>query len=284
MVMGDLDRRVAAAIMAKNTKLVLKGIDAAVEAKAKYGIRDLLAEWRADFTQSPEVEVIVDYAKERGIPLIATCRDPEEAGPGRKDQVLRTEKKRISILQRAIKRGVEYVDIEYPYVSAIDTSTNPNDLGENGKTILIVSYHNFEETPENIEEIRDYLVATGAPIIKMATAARTMEDSLRMMRLVRETIELYDMIGISMGKEGVEEHIGTLTRVLGPVYGGYLSFAPLTEATAPGQLNIEGLHKRIVIADRFYKEGKIRDPLVATAEDFEMYHSEIEREIKRLAA
>ena len=49
-----------------------------------------------------------------------------------------------------------------------------------------------------------------------------------------------DIIGICMGE------FGSPTRVLGPLYGGYLTFASLGEgkASAPGQLTVEDL-KRI---------------------------------------
>ena len=101
---------------------------------------------------------------------------------------------------------------------------------------MIVSHHNFEETPD-LDEIYQRIAGKNPDIVKIATKANTYYDSLRMLNLIAHADR--EIIGICMGGEGM------ITRVYGPSLGGYLTFASLGEgkSSAPGQLSVDDLRK-----------------------------------------
>jgi 3-dehydroquinate dehydratase/shikimate dehydrogenase len=168
---------------------------------------------------SPSIERLIDASN---VPVIVTNRPACEGG-----KFNGTEKERITYLQRACHLGVKYVDMELDHF---------HDLDRKATTRLIVSYHNFNETPQNLDEIYSKIVDKGADIVKIATKANSYDDSRRMLNLIAAKHNEMDIIGICMGEKGVA------TRVLGPVYGGYLTFASLEgKASAPGQLDVHDL-------------------------------------------
>jgi 3-dehydroquinate dehydratase type I len=85
-------------------------------------------------------------------------------------------------------------------------------------------------------------------IIKIVTRSNKSRDNLVMLSLIHTCAD-YEMIGICMGKEGVE------TRITGPNYGSYLTFACLDgRPSAPGQISIGKLKK--IWKDVYGYEGK----------------------------
>jgi 3-dehydroquinate dehydratase/shikimate dehydrogenase len=101
-----------------------------------------------------------------------------------------------------------------------------------GKVIPISDYHNFTETPYDLEAILASLPKVGFQ--KIATFANSTIDALRMLDFVQSHP---GVIGLSMGE------LGEITRILAPVVGCPLMYAPEHEedATAPGQLTLKTL-------------------------------------------
>ena len=79
------------------------------------------------------------------------------------------------VLRTAIAEGVDYVDLEDDIAGTIPRF---------GKTKRIVSYHNFRETPGDLDDIHARLASKDADIVKLATMAHRPDDNLRMLRLV----------------------------------------------------------------------------------------------------
>ncbi len=95
---------------------------------------------------------------------------------------------------------------------------------------LILSYHNFNETPDLEPLLAEMKRRTpSACYYKIATFANSILDALRMIHFQRKHPEV---IGICMGEKG------TLTRILSP-----FTYAPLSEddKNAPGQLLLSEL-------------------------------------------
>jgi len=182
-----------------------------------------IIELRIDCITHPDLEILLRHSN---IPKIVTNRIKAEGG-----KFEGSETKRIGILQDAIYLCAEYVDIELNHFSKKLYFSSDN------KTKLIVSNHNFERTPDNLEEIYEKIAGVGADIVKIATMARTYDDTLRMLEFVKKVSKNdQGIIGICMGQEGVK------TRIYGPVYGSYLTFASLPgKPSAPGQLTVEEL-------------------------------------------
>jgi 3-dehydroquinate dehydratase / shikimate dehydrogenase len=94
---------------------------------------------------------------------------------------------------------------------------------------VIVSYHNFEETPDLEAVLKMLQEAHHAPFYKIATMARSTLDSLRMMDFLQRHLNI---IGLCMGD------LGTVTRICAPIFQVPIMYAPLHEEdkNAPGQL------------------------------------------------
>jgi len=149
--------------------------------------------------------------------VVVTCRREKDGG-----KWSHSEDARIILLRTAIAEGVEYVDLEEDIASQIPRF---------GKTKRIISMHDFQETPENLEEIAARLAALDADVVKLATMANTPHDNVRMLEVTRNS--KIPLIGMCMGE------IGMPSRILAGKFG-----APFTYATfhhertlAPGQLS-----------------------------------------------
>ena len=103
---------------------------------------------------------------------------------------------------------------------------------------VIVSHHDFNGVPDDLEQIYERLAATPARIIKIAVRANDITDCIRVFSLLeRGRNEKRDVIAIAMGSAGI------VTRILGPSRGAYLTYGSLEDesATAPGQVNARQL-------------------------------------------
>ncbi len=197
-----------------------KTYESALES-SKYSINagaDLL-ELRIDFIENSDPDDVKNLIKEIDFPLIATNRRREENGffEG-------SESDRIEILLEAAKVA-EIVDIELG--TELD---HLNKIVKNSK-LSIVSYHDFEKTPDEdfLLEIVDKELELG-DIAKFAVMPKTMADTLVVLNVLSK---VENTVAISMGD------IGSYTRVVAPLFGSPLTFASYENSSAPGQLNIE---------------------------------------------
>ena len=71
--------------------------------------------------------------------MVITARRREDGG-----RWLKSEQERLMLLRSAIAVGVEYVDIEADVAAQIPRY---------GNTKRIISFHDMDETPENLEEL-----------------------------------------------------------------------------------------------------------------------------------
>ena len=181
-----------------------------------------LVELRVDLMQQdPDVFRLIEN---RPTPVVITCRRKEDGGA-----YVGGESQRRNILLSAIAAGAEYVDVECDTASAIPPS---------GSTKRIVSYHNFQETPENLDQIHAQLLACDPDIVKLATLAKSPKDNIRMLELVRESP--VSTTAFCMGS------FGLVSRVLTGKYGAPWTYASASEAevVAPGQLSYETMIRR----------------------------------------
>lgn len=102
----------------------------------------------------------------------------------------------------------------------------------------IPTYHNFSETPQDLDAILEAMPK--APLVKIATRANCVTDSLRMLDLVRRHPHV---AGMCMGPHGA------ITRILAPVFGSPITFASVGREAAPAQLEA----KELVLRYRFRK-------------------------------
>ncbi|NGX26708.1 MAG: Shikimate dehydrogenase (NADP(+)), partial [Chlamydiae bacterium] len=108
---------------------------------------------------------------------------------------------------------------------------------ENGRSTLstgqtLSTYHNFDETPEDLDAILKGMPP--ADFYKICTMANKTTDALRMLAFVKDQP---NVAGMCMGA------LGQITRILGPVMSNPFTFAALGEEAAPGQMQAEELVK-----------------------------------------
>jgi len=171
-------------------------------------------------------------------PCIVTNRTKREGG-----QFSGSEEERIVLLKQAMVAGAEYVDIE--------TST-PKELlkpflESERKSKVILSYHNFTDTPEEIEHLYELMCGMPADILKIVTYARDINNNLALFNLIhRSKKDGKKLIALCMGEKG------EISRILSPLLGGFLTFGSLEtgKETAPGQITGASLRDIYRVCDK----------------------------------
>jgi 3-dehydroquinate dehydratase-1 len=171
---------------------------------------------------------LADIAHCSNTPLIATNRSTKCQG---KFSGSETERKKI--LMEAAKNGFEYVDIELSTPKLKNITSNLREMGAK----LIVSFHNFNETPSSakLNKILKKQIANGANVCKIVTTARFVEDNLTVLDFVSKASKNAKIVCFAMGE------LGKPSRLLSPVFGAFFTIASLEEGrkTAQGQLTIQ---------------------------------------------
>ena len=176
-----------------------------------------LVELRLDWlSHSPDVSRLM---AERPTPVVITCRRSSDKGRwgGSEDQ-------RQTVLRSAVVEGAEYVDIEDDIAKAIPRY---------GETRRIISHHNFDETPDDLEKIYERMCELDPDIVKLVTMANRPEDSVRLLKLV-DSAEI-PTVAFCMGE------LGLASRLLCGKYGSPFTYATFSSERplAPGQLSFE---------------------------------------------
>lgn len=183
-----------------------------------------LVELRVDYLGEVTHEIITEIRHKTIKPAIFTCRKADEGG-----KFTATEQ-RVELLQSAI--GIfEHVDIEL-------TTMQEHTFERSDKTKIIVSYHNFKETPSywDMQKIIYDMNQLQPDILKIATMVEKEYEVTKLYRLLTNKPHTEERIVVGMGKHG------RLTRILGPLLGGYLTYASTEYGeSAPGQIDIKEL-------------------------------------------
>lgn len=231
-------------------------VDEAARCEAEYeGERLDIIEFRADyFDMVTNKTVLIETLKkvkeiigERL--LLFTYRSEEEGGNLRHD---RAENMIDDIYEWVIeKEAADIIDIELLQGNyyVVRTASKAHDKGIK----VIMSYHNFEETPhddEIIEKLRNMEVL-GADILKIAVMPKNEFDVRRLMELNEYAITgklkgypiTHPVVTMSMGD------IGKVSRISGKKTGSAITFAYVGEESAPGQLNLEEMFKELQLSD-----------------------------------
>jgi len=199
-----------------------------------------LIEWRADFFENiDEIHKVISTAQEicelSNLPVLFTIRSEKEGGekiPLGADEI-------VELLSQICREtSVEFIDFEVSNEPEHIKQLRQTSL-ENGKK-LILSYHNFDKTPENRLIIKKLIQAElyGADIAKAAVMPKNKEDVLRLLEVTKEADLTLDIPIITMSMGG----LGGLSRMIGWTYGSIITFGMGAESSAPGQISIEKLH------------------------------------------
>jgi 3-dehydroquinate dehydratase/shikimate dehydrogenase len=124
-------------------------------------------------------------------PVIVTCRAAWEGGAFRG-----SEDERRTILAEALACGADYVDVEW------QASFRDALLGS-ARDRVVVSYHDFERTPSDVEERLRAMRASGATVTKLAVQTNRLSDCLRLQELGRTFGADGRLALIGMGERGL---------------------------------------------------------------------------------
>jgi 3-dehydroquinate dehydratase/shikimate dehydrogenase len=142
-------------------------------------------------------------------PLLFTCRAVSEGGKA-KD----ADPERREMLLEAVKRGFEYVDVEHraPVFEVVAAKTGKG---------LVVSYHDLEGTPEDLDGLFQAMNAHGADVVKIAVTPHSFADVGRLVEFAARTAAAggTPLIALALGP------LGAPTRLLAGRYGAPFTFA-----------------------------------------------------------
>lgn len=148
------------------------------------------------------------------------------------------EKERISRLILALKYNPDFVDV------GIDTETSLiNKVIEvKGETGIILSFHDFEKTPQSkqllsiLEKMRQF----GPELVKFAVRVERLDDIYEIFSLLGRLRGINQKFVVTgMGK------MGKILRIMSPFLGSEFVFACLREdeMTADGQMSVDDLRE-----------------------------------------
>ncbi len=208
---------------------------------------------RSALTQTRTVELRLDWLRSdaeraqflgwlgrvqpRDAIFLATCRRREGGG-----KFTGSVDRELYWLIQAREAGCQWCDLEVetlrklPGQSVREYPVPPR---------VLLSIHDFERTPD-LPGGMNLPPRGGVDAVKIAAEARSIRDSLRLLRLARSS---KNFVAVPMGEAGLP------ARILALREGSALAYAPVAEATAPGQVSLHALTRRT----RVY--GVIGDPI-----------------------
>lgn len=227
-------------LVGKTQAAILEEVAAIVPKKP-----DLL-EWRIDFFESiGDIPAVIDTAlairrAAGGIPVLLTRRNETEGG-----QPLKIDEAAVVAMYTAAcnAKCVELIDYELSNapadLKALREVSKASGIG------MIMSYHNFQMTPDGATLDSKFAAAKAfdADVGKVAVMPTNERDVLELLAATSRAREALDIPLISMSMGGV----GSLSRIMGWVYGSAATFAVGKSSSAPGQIAIEDLRTTLAI-------------------------------------
>ena len=204
-----------------------------------------LLEWRVDFfaaigdSQAVIATAEAIRAAAGGIPVLLTRRNVSEGGA----PIAIAEAAVVAMYGAACRaRCVEMID--YELSNAPDDLRQLREISAANGVAMIMSYHNFALTPDAATLDDKFAAAQrlGADVGKVAVMPKTAADVLTLLAATDRASQTLAIPLISMSMGGV----GSLSRIMGWVYGSAATFAVGKSSSAPGQIAIEEL--RLVLA------------------------------------
>ncbi len=146
-------------------------------------------------------------------------------------------------LSQAREAGCEWCDLEIETLRELP--------GQTARSIpvppkILLSLHDFQRTPPLPRRLV-HARRGEADAVKIAARALTISDSLRLLRLAHAS---NDIVSVPMGE------IGLPARLLALREGSALAYAPVSAATAPGQVSLHDF-KRVYRADAITRKTKV---------------------------
>lgn len=189
-----------------------------------------LIELRLDSLKKLDIEELRNLRSHFSIPMIFTLRKASQGG-----DYNQSEENRLADIRRLMILKPEYLDLEHDVPSLFIEEMR----SQHPTTKLILSYHDFIGTPDDLEGIYQEMQKIPAYFYKIAVTAHNSLDAFRLMCWIKKKSKS-NLIAISMGSHG------QISRILAPIIGCPMTYAVLDEnsTTAPGQFSAKILIER----------------------------------------
>jgi 3-dehydroquinate dehydratase/shikimate dehydrogenase len=156
--------------------------------------------------------------------LIATCRRREAGGRFTGDVAAERQ-----MLSAATDAGCRWYDLE---VESIEAAGGFEPIAP-GRARAIVSLHRFDRPVRDPHRLLSRFPSVPGVVWKLAVECRGLGDAVRLIRLARKPGPAAGMIVVPMGRAALP------ARLLALREGSLLTYAAVSEATAPGQPTLE---------------------------------------------
>lgn len=187
-------------------------------------------EIRFDFLKPEQLQSAIDAVKNIKGKAVFTLRSKDQGG-----RFAGSEQDRVKWLHKLAEQKPMLLDVE---LDTLQENDELADFLESQKTPVLVSWHDFQGTPQN-EKIADILseMRVYSNYVKVVTTAKSIGDSLRLLELYDTAMGLHPIF-FAMGEAGV------VSRVMCTIVGNApFTYASLENAIAPGQLTVKQMRK-----------------------------------------
>lgn len=220
-----------------------------LEAAAVAALAPDLIEWRADFYRAIAdtgrvLRAAAEIRQQAGrIPIIFTRRSSREGG-----QPVALGEDQVFALTDAVCRSgaVDLFDCELS--SAPRHWQQARELAAATGVRMIGSFHDFRATPAKAELVAKFaaMQAAGADLAKVAVMPRDLRDVLVLLEATLEARERLELPLISMAMGAY----GSVSRLVGWMYGSSVSFVVGERPSAPGQVPIGDFNAVVEVLER----------------------------------
>jgi 3-dehydroquinate dehydratase / shikimate dehydrogenase len=237
--------KICAVVAAADAKSALQQLDRALKITRTVELR---LDWFADGAQIDRfLKALAAKRLPRDAILIATCRRIVAGGKFRGSAA-----NQLIYLAEALRSGCTWYDLDIETASIAPRGLMDVLLGE-GRQLL--SAHYFKRPPANLKKVAVSLASLKPDALKIAVNSGSIRESVKTIDLARGRS---NFVGVPMGDAALP------ARVLALRHGSALAFAPVENATAPGQVSLETL-AHIYRADKLTRKtrvyGVIGDPI-----------------------
>lgn len=214
-----------------------------------------LIEWRADFySHLSHTDAVLDtlaLIREAiaQTPLLFTIRSQREGG----EPIALTENDKLALFENVCgSGGIDLID--YELVNEKENIHHLSRVATDTGVRVILSYHNFEETPASAVILGKLTEAEshGADIAKVAVMPHSSQDLLTLLQATQTASQQLTIPLITMSMGG----LGTLTRLAGWMFGSDVTFAIGKQGSAPGQVPIEDLRGTMQLINKWVGSGE----------------------------
>lgn len=235
--------KICAVVAAHDAKTMWRQLDRALRLTRTVELR---LDWLSDDREITRFLALLASKKPRAT-FIATCRRIEAGGRYR-GAIAR----QLIHLAEALRAGCDWFDLEVETEQRCPPELLDALLGDARR---LASAHFFRGLPAQLNRIASNLSRTGPDAIKIAAQCNSIAESLRLLRLA---LGRRNVVAVPMGE------VALPARILALREGGALAYAPVENATAPGQVSVEEM-KNLYRADRLGQRtrvyGVIGDPI-----------------------